>query len=90
MTGRRGWVVKRQDDKCPKCGATQWKFTTDAMTGSTFARCGTCGAHLLSSPHGFVDWALGLALDSDAVVGSAWTQHVTPQLFPDLSRLSHP
>ena len=74
-----------------RCGnANPWHFddVSDAQTGTMYVRCRHCGAHAVVSPHGFVDWHIGLMLDSNAALGSAWTQRPSKALLPDLSRLS--
>lgn len=73
------------------CGnANPWYFddVSDAQTGTMYVRCRVCGAHTVTSPTGYVDWRVGLMLDSGAALGSAWTQKPSADVLPDLSRLS--
>jgi len=75
--------------KCPNQSPWDWDDVSDAQTGTMYVRCRKCGAHRMASPSGFVDWRVGLMLESGAAVGSAWTQKVSPELLPELSRLSN-
>ena len=78
---------------CTACGYNGlgdmgWDYVSDAQTGTVYARCKRCGAHALSSPGGFVDWRVGMMLDTNAAVGSAWTQMPSARYMPEVSKLT--
>lgn len=70
------------------CGGTGWAFVTDAFTGTVYTRCTGCGRHVPASPRGWLDWSVGVCVESSQVIGSAWTQQVSPT-FLDASKLTH-
>lgn len=76
---------------CPRCGQSQdlhWTAVSDAQTGTVYLRCEDCGTHVVSSPHGYIDWGVGLLMESRVVMGSVWTQRVAPTFVADVSRLT--
>ncbi len=79
-------------ERCPSCqhvaSEWQWEFVSDAQTGTVYMRCPKCGAHVLCSPRGFVDWHAGLFVGSSHVMGSEWTQQVGGAFLAELSKLS--
>lgn len=86
--GAHGRTGQRMKCRCGNTDHLRFEDVSDAQTGTMYARCVTCGAYNLASPAGFVDWHIGLMLDSAGALGSAWTQQPSPLLLPDLSRLS--
>lgn len=77
--------------KCPHCPNSSiygWDDVSDMQTGTMYARCEVCGRHRLTSASGYVDWNVGLMLDSGAVLGSAWTQQPSTDIIPQVSRMT--
>lgn len=77
--------------KCPHCPndtIAGWDDVSDMQTGTAYARCRTCGRHQLISKSGYVDWRVGLMLDSGAALGSAWTQKPSADVLPVISKLT--
>lgn len=74
--------------RCGNDEPTRFDDVSDAQTGTMYARCLVCGAYNLASRAGYVDWHVGMMLDSSQAAGSAWTQNVDKQLLANFSRLS--
>lgn len=77
--------------KCPHCPNASiygWDDVSDMQTGTMYARCKFCGKHQVTSAAGYVDWNVGLMLDSGAALGSAWTQQPSTDIIPQVSRMT--
>jgi len=74
---------------CPR-GRVEPRFDngSDAFTGTAYAECRWCGTQHPTSRGAWVDWSMGVAMDSRYVIGSAWTSGAAKGYFADLSRLS--
>jgi len=85
---RTPWT-SRQSELC-ECGTrpARWEDITDAMTGTAYVRCRACGRHHLASPHGYVEWRVGLFMQRPNEIGSAWTQKTAPNFFTKESGLT--
>jgi len=70
------------------CACVGWTAVTDALTGTMYARCKTCGRHWLASRRGYVDWSAGVLMDSQHYLGSEWTKTASAQYFGDPSEVT--
>lgn len=84
----RGSLARMKCPHCPNASVYGWDDVSDMHTGTMYARCKGCGRHTLTSSGGYVDWNIGLMLDSGAALGSAWTQQVSAEVLPEVSRLT--
>lgn len=66
--------------KC-SCGNARWTDTVDAATGVAYAQCTRCYRHWAMSRRAWVDWSLGIMVESEWVVGSDWTKSVSSTFF---------
>ncbi len=77
MSRRKYWQTKTH---CP-CGAQNWDDVTDAQTGTAYVRCRQCGRHHLVSKGGYVDWSVGVMMQSAEELGSEWTRSALSTYF---------
>jgi len=60
---------------------------SDQQTGTMYARCLWCGLHHPTSRAGYIDWDVGVMMDSQYAVGSAWTLSENTAYFAALPSL---
>ena len=65
------------------CGNLKFTFVTDYNTGSVYQQCERCKNLVNSSPEGWIDRKMGLALDSDNILGSWCTISVASGFVQD-------